>query len=215
MKTEESSTSGFSVLELSVVVLLLALLAMALMPAGRGNKAKATRINCVNNLKEIGLSFRTWALDNQDNYPMRVSITNHGAMELASTGLLFSVFQVMSNELSTPKVLRCPTDTKRKCANGFTTAFGNSNLSYFVGIDSTDTNPQMFLAGDRNITNGVTPNRGLLDLSSDQPAGWTEDFHDRQGNVGLADGSVQQFSRSKLQEALKYTGSTNNRILLP
>ena len=215
MKTEESSTSGFSVLELFVVVLVLALLALALMPAIPRNQARAPRINCVNNLKQIGLSFRTWALDNQDNYPMQVSITNHGAMELVNTGLLSSVFQVMSNELSTPRVLLCPTDSKRECATNFSTGFGNSNLSYFVGIDSTDTNPQMFLCGDRNITNGVAPNNGLLNLTPDQPAGWTEKFHDRQGNVGLADGSVQQFSRSKLQEALKYTGSTNNRILLP
>jgi prepilin-type processing-associated H-X9-DG protein len=215
MKTEESSISGFSVLELSVVVLLFALLAMATIPATTGSRLRAKRISCVCNLKQIGLSFRTWALDNQDNYPMQVSITNHGVMELVGTGLLFSVFQVMSNELSTPTVLRCPTDTKRKCANGFTTAFGNSNLSYFVGIDSTATNPQMFLSGDRNITNRVAPNNGLLNLTQDQPAGWTEKLHDRQGNISLADGSVQQFSRSKLQEALKYTGSPNNRILLP
>jgi prepilin-type processing-associated H-X9-DG protein len=31
-------------------------------------------------------------------------------------------------------------------------------------------------------------------------------MHQRQGNVGLADGSVQAFSRSRLQEALRNTG---------
>src|SRR2546427_9718150 len=107
MKTEESSIRGFSILELSIVVSVLALLAMAIIPARTSNKARASRIHCVCNLKQIGLSFRTWALDNQGNYPMQVSITNHGAMELVGTGLLFSVFQVMSNELSTPRVLLC------------------------------------------------------------------------------------------------------------
>ncbi len=34
-------------------------------------------INCVNNLKQIGIAFRTWALDNADKYPCNVG-TNAG-----------------------------------------------------------------------------------------------------------------------------------------
>jgi prepilin-type processing-associated H-X9-DG protein len=37
-------------------------------------------------------------------------------------------------------------------------------------------------------------------------------MHQKQGNVGLADGSVQGFSRSKLQEALKNTGDAGNAL---
>ena len=32
--------------------------------------------------------------------------------------------------------------------------------------------------------------------------------HDKQGNIGLGDGSVQGWSRSRFQEALKNTGDT-------
>jgi prepilin-type processing-associated H-X9-DG protein len=35
-------------------------------------------------------------------------------------------------------------------------------------------------------------------------------MHSKQGNVGLADGSVQQFSRSKLQDALRNTSDTGS-----
>jgi len=31
-------------------------------------------------------------------------------------------------------------------------------------------------------------------------------MHGKQGNIGLADGSVQQFTRSKFQDALKNSG---------
>jgi prepilin-type processing-associated H-X9-DG protein len=36
--------------------------------------------------------------------------------------------------------------------------------------------------------------------------GWMDNMHAKQGNVALADGSVQQFSRSRLQEALRNSG---------
>jgi prepilin-type processing-associated H-X9-DG protein len=35
-------------------------------------------------------------------------------------------------------------------------------------------------------------------------------MHGKQGNVGLADGSVQQFSRSRFQEALRNSGDTDH-----
>jgi hypothetical protein len=56
-------------------------------------QAEGERIQCVNNLKQIGLAMRIWAGDNNDKYP---------------TSLM-----VMSNELSTPKILICPSDKAR------------------------------------------------------------------------------------------------------
>jgi len=36
-----------------------------LRPQSTGNKARPSRINCVNNLKQIGMSFRMWAEDHR------------------------------------------------------------------------------------------------------------------------------------------------------
>jgi prepilin-type processing-associated H-X9-DG protein len=47
-------------------------------------------------------------------------------------------------------------------------------------------------------------------LATNRPAGWTHELHKLQGNIALADGSVQQFSRSRLNQL----GSTN-RLALP
>ena len=42
-------------------------------------------------------------------------------------------FKQIANELGTPKVVICPYDKKRKVANDFID-FGNSNISYFIGL---------------------------------------------------------------------------------
>jgi hypothetical protein len=73
----------------------------------------------------------------------------------------------------------------------------------------------MLLAGDRNITNGLPAVRTVLNLSPDGPAGWTEMIHNKVGNVGLSDGSVQQLSTLGLQTAIKNTGNKANQIALP
>ena len=73
----------------------------------------------------------------------------------------------------------------------------------------------MLLTGDRNVTNGLSPVRSVLELRPEIPAGWTEAMHHGVGNIGLADGSVQQVSIPGLQQMLKYLGDSTNRIALP
>jgi hypothetical protein len=84
------------------------------------DRRKAQRLNCVNNLKQIDISFRLWIGDQGDKYPTQVSTKYGGVMELAATGNVAAVFQVMSNELSTPKVLFCPADIDHQFAPNFT-----------------------------------------------------------------------------------------------
>jgi prepilin-type processing-associated H-X9-DG protein len=140
---------------------------------------------------------------------MAVPVGKGGTRDLAAGPTVFFHFTVMSNELSTPKILLCPADANRVFATDFN-GFGNSNISYFVGIDADDTVPQEFLAGDRNITNGSPVVNGILHLATNRPVGWTHEMHNRQGNVALADGSVQRFGNSRLNQL----GSTN-RLALP
>src|SRR5438105_4650643 len=77
---------GLTVLELLIVIGCLAILAGIIVPAWGRAKHRSGSICCNCNLKQIGLSFRTWALDHRDRYPMQVSTTNGGTMELAGTG---------------------------------------------------------------------------------------------------------------------------------
>jgi type II secretory pathway pseudopilin PulG len=210
-----SKTRGFTLVMLLVVIAVIAILAAMLLPALAGAHDRARRIQCVNNLKQCGLAFRIWEGDNGDKYPMDVPLAKGGTKECDNGADTFRHFQVMSNELSTPKILACPADT-RTAADNFT-RLKNQNVSYFVGLEANDMNPQMFLDGDRNITGGSEPQNGILKLVPGQRASWTEKIHVNQGNVGLSDGSVQQYSNAMLSNALKNSGDPTNtwRISLP
>jgi hypothetical protein len=133
--------------------LTLVILSAMLLPALTRATGKAQEISCQNNMKQIGLSFRTWAIDNNDNFPFNVSTNKGGTLELCalrSDGFDRNAafhFRVMSNELSTPKILVCPADRKRQPALDFL-SLQPANVSYQVrsGTDVSDAHPDQILA---------------------------------------------------------------------
>jgi prepilin-type processing-associated H-X9-DG protein len=209
----KAGNRAFTLLELFVVISTIALVVLLLLPVNH-SPHKAVRINCTFNLKQVGLAFRMWADDN-GVYPMLYRTNDFDGPSFAIQQKMFVYYQAMSNELSTPKIVVCPSDAKRTPGTNFTTDFNNSNVSYFVGLDANETNAMMFLAGDRHISNGTQPLNHLLDLKTNQPVSWTQEIHNRQGNVALADGSVQGFTSAGLQQALQNTGTNLTRLALP
>ena len=205
---------AFTILELLVIMAVLLLLA-ALGVHFLGNaKARAIRISCINNVKQSELAFMVWAGDNEGKFPMSVSTNSGGTLELVPGGNAFRHFQVMSNELSTPKVATCPSDT-RTTATNFTVDFNNTKVSFFVGLDASKTNPPGWLCGDRNITNGFASKHSILTLQGGQSLGWTREMHNQCGNVALADGSVQQISNQYLRRLMDTNAAWSNRIAVP
>jgi prepilin-type N-terminal cleavage/methylation domain-containing protein len=215
-KSQNQKNRAFTLVELIVVCAVLGMVALVILPAlaqDEQSAARAKRINCSNNLRQVSLAYKVWAVDNNDRLPMTVPVQEGGTKEFAAGGNAFRHFQVMSNEINAPKILICPADS-RKAA----TSFGdlqNKNTSYFVGLDATDLRPKSLLSGDRNLDNGVAPVRTVLELRSDKTTHWTDSIHVNEGNIGLSDGSVILADNAKLQELLQKTGDATNRIALP
>ena len=262
MKSYHNKKQAFTLIELLVVIAIIAILAAMLLPAIAAAKRKAQKINCVNNLKQVGISYRIWEGDNNDRYPQAVTSAQGGAQDYcthggnnSTTGTAATsaynpgmVFLVMSNELATPKILFCPSDTIH---TGYSTNFSypdtlsvttpangakapvlsaSTKVSYFVGADATEADPQGIMGGDCNIGNTGTAGSAastarfgatvsatgsapeITAVAFGTAAGnwaWTaNDLHQKTGNLLIADGSVQSATISGLHTFMQNATNT-------
>jgi prepilin-type N-terminal cleavage/methylation domain-containing protein len=118
-----------------------------------------------------------------------------------------------------------PTDT-----DGGTSDSMDGRISYLVGLDGDETKPQSLLSGDRNMQNapatptvGGSPCQEWTDNNTPPAVPTAGDFstglHNRVGNVGLSDGSVQQVSSDTALRRVIHSsmagGTPQNRMQRP
>lgn len=207
---------GLTILDIFVIIACLVILAAFFLPL-LARRRTCQRVSCVRNIKQVNLALRIWEGDNNNLYPMGVSVTNGGGLELIATGNVAGCLQVVSNELSTPKILICPGGSYHTFATNFQNDFNNSHISYFFGVDVTnEDNPRIILDGDDSFAiAGVAVKSGLLEIFSNTPISWTKSRHYPSGNIGFADGSVQEVPVPQLQKAFQQTGLATNRLAIP
>jgi hypothetical protein len=201
MKFRQHRNCGLGLVEVLIIIATIGFVLVYLSMLNTRPRARASRINCVSNLKQVGLAMRLFANDHEDKFPWEVPWEKGGTLELPRNDPT-PHFIAVSNELVTPKVLLCSDDRERNRLSSFA-GLSRRNLSYFIGLEANISNVQSILAGDRNVTGGTLSNGVLVLKTKSDQVGWGKNLHNRAGNIGLGDGSAQQVTEQGMNKQLQ------------
>src|ERR1035438_1938530 len=95
---------GLTLVEVLVVLAVVIIFVVLLRPSSPRERRSAS-IDCVANLKKIGVGLTIYADDNNGKFPFQISITNGGTMELIYSNHVFPHYQKVSHALAEPKIL--------------------------------------------------------------------------------------------------------------
>lgn len=203
------SERAFTLVELLVVTACIGLLCSLLFPALKSTREKARQIQCINNLKNIGIAALEYARENDEWLPHSslpynpyTNTNRHWKGALASyLGLKSTAFTVVEHG-----VFHCPSQTLPTCGeptygdNGFYGGYGWNwyNLGYintdtYVRLNAINNPSQTIMAGDTSDWHLTTYPYRVFNLYYNQSEALSL-RHNTGGNYLWVDGHVSWLS---------------------
>ena len=225
---------GFTFGELLTCLAVCALLLAIVLPALAHDRARASRIQCLNNLRQIGVGMALWGDDHGGEPPHHVLFSEGGSRRHPLSENAWVHFSYISNDLVSPKVLLCPSDTGVPASDfsGSPTEgylhpnFRNRATSYFLAF-TYYADDYRIQSGDRNIYSQGAKSSSYFNTSAfvtmnplNPEFRWMPGLHGDSGNLLFTDGQVEQADTARLRSAAErgadfYAGFHDWRFLLP
>jgi len=178
--------NGFTLMEILVVIVIIAVLAGLLLPALMGARERGRRTTCASNLRQIGMAFEMYADDFFERFP-----DDPGALYGNTSTCVYQKY------VKSASTFWCPSSIGRSnhAPTAITSEAGACNSYAFVFGLTTSNNcsAPVPVISDR----GIPPNSAFGN-------------HDNGINVFFLDGSAQWINQNANQTAIVYyNGSTN------
>ncbi len=219
------SAAAFTRAELLITLAVLSLLVAIVLPALAHDRARSARIICVNNLRQIGVAMQMWGNDHNDRPPYYYLVAEGGTRLHPLAVNPWIHFSWISNELHTPRVLLCPSDTGNPATDFSTSAtggylhpnFANRATSYFLAHEGgLRFEPQRHMSGDRNVGGGRAGGSSVFGVAlRPDSIYWTPGLHHPAGNLLRNDGAVEQLSDEKLRATWRPDTSSLFEYIVP
>jgi hypothetical protein len=120
-----------------------------------GDDRVAQHITCVNNLKELGVTFKFWEGEHNDQFPFNLGTNAGGSREFCRpdtngfdrNASVFIRLVSKDGDLTTPRLLVCPQDPgKHPATNWDSLTYDNITYRFRCGTNVCDANPQEIFA---------------------------------------------------------------------
>ena len=221
VQTHSRRRQAFTLIELLVVIAIIGILASMLLPTLSRALAKAKRIKCVANMRQIGTGLIMFAQDNDDRLPWQLTpsgqIEHFGKNFALDPGSIFASRGV-KREIVTPKILWSPCDAERQAAaeyavqdwETYKTREGrpmrNDAISYVFCEGGDIGRPMTVLAATRNLSHSDLADAHWVgadervDKEGNPPENAMTGLFESQGQLALADGSAKLSKDSDLTD---------------